>query len=512
MVITTTLKLYTGTTPNTDGVHVYFTSFANYLTHLSSKLLATISIDNYRINTLAIKVALGSTLTLANYKNVTYAVHDLDNVCYFVKSAVVQSGYVIFNVDIDYWGTYIASATFDTINVLRCNRKVGVGLYDQIRATKAVEEIRYATPNEHYPEGYPLYYDLYDVNIVFALDYNVEQSSTRAITASDVYAISVYDLFNAYKAWCERQNPPITADEYANPIDVAVGIVSGMYGVDATVAFFPSTNDAKVTKAYLISHELIIKAGTVDFTIKSKSLYGEYDITPKYVSRVPKYLTITQTVDPNYNYYVGTPNRGLQLVRTTDTVVDVKYKCTIHQNDVEVVVMQGDNQLDITSEFEVVLTLNAGDVTNLAGIKQVLGMGIKGGMAIGTMGAAGIASLAPDVVNMIGQHHIGTQTGHGDGVNNFKRTGNAALGLGAQYPYGYTRCQSVRDEQTHAQYKGAFFDVYVADINYIFTCALLYGSSIPTYLQAGVTLSNVPERAQAEIKQKLAQGVYMINV
>lgn len=517
MAITTTLKLYTGTTPNTDGVHVYptahdsKTAFENYVAYLSTNLLTSATMDNYRINALVIKVALSQTLNLTNYKDVTYAIHDLDNTCYYVKSAVVQSAYVIYDVEVDYWGTYITSATFDNINVLRCNRKVGVGLYDQIRATNTFTETRYATPSGHYPTGDPAYYDLDDVNVVFAMDYNVHQSSTRAITASDVYAIDVKTLFNAYKTWCTQQSPPITM--YDNPIDVAVGIVSGIYGVDATVAIFPSTNDAKVTKAYLISHELVDKTGQVDFTIKSKSMYGDYNIKPDYVSRVPHFLPIAQDIDPDYNYYVGTPNRGLKLVRTTEAQATVTYKCTIHQNDVEVIVMQGDNQLDLTSEFEVVLTLNAGDITNLAGIKQALGMGVKGALSMGTMGIAGVTSLAPDVINMIGQHFQGHQTGHGDGVNNFRRTAVVYdTGLGAQYPYGYTKCKSINDEQTNAQRKGAFFDAYVSTLDAIFTYPLIIGNAGATYIQANVAISSLPETAQSVIKQRLGQGIILIKV
>lgn len=504
----TSLKLYTGTTPNTDGVHVYFTSFANYLTHLSSHLLATISMDNYRVNALVIKVALGETLTLANYKTVTYAVHDLDNVCYYVKSAVVQSGYVIFDVDIDYWGTYIATASFDNINVLRCNRRIGTGLYDDIRATNTMTPVDIPTPAGHYPTGYPAFLDLDDVYIVFVLTYNVEQTPFGSVSATEMLAFRLDNLYDTYAA-------QTGANPQANAVDIAVGVVGGIYAVDATNAWgFAMSNDAKVTKAYLVHRELIEAYADSVVTVKSQSMYGKFTSLSTYgVSKTTKSAIVSLSIDPDYNYYVGTTHKGLKVIRTTDLTTNVTYRCVATATDVQVVVIQGDNQMDITSEFEVVLTINAGDITNLAGIKAVLGTTLKsvGALASGNIGGA-VGGVAGEAVSMIGRHYHGSQSGNGDGILSYRKGGNATLYLGAKYPFGYVKCKSINNEQENAKYKGAFFDAYVSTLSGVFTPALLYGSAIPTYVQANVTISNLPERAQAIIKQSLARGVYMISV
>lgn len=510
---TTSLKLYTGTTPNTDGVHVYFTSFANYLTHLSSHLLTTVSMDNYRVNALVIKVALGNTLTVANYKSVTYAVHDLDNVCYIVKSSVVQSGYAIFNVEIDYWGTYIASATFDTINVVRCNRRIGTGLYDTIRATNTRTEVALNPPDGEYPSGYPLFFDLNNIYIVFTLTFNVEQSSFGSTAATSMFAFKVKTLYDTYRAYIASHTPSGETPLYDNAIDVVIGIVGGIYGVSASNVWGTVTNDAKVTKAYLLPADLIYATGSSDIAVKSKSLYGTYSsLTCWDVGHFARFKTLTIDMDPDYEYYVGTINKGVKLVRTTDTTVTVTYKAIPNTNDVQVVIYQGDNQLDITSEFEVVLTMNDGDVTNLSGIKQALSMGIKGATAVSSMGPAGLASLAPDMIGLIGNHYQGHQSGNGDGLVTFRKSGNATLYLCAKYPYGYVKYKSVNNEQDNAKYKGAFFDAYVANFNTVFTAPLLYGSNINTYIQASVVISNLPYNAEQHIKQRLSQGVYIIKV
>ena len=513
------LKLYTGKAPNTNGEYIYptahdsKTAFENFLTYLAPNLLATIADDNYRINNNTVRVAIDSTVTLANYKSVTYIVNELDNVCYIVKRGYAQSGCAIFDVTVDLWGTYIASASFDMINVARCNRRIGTGLYDQIRATNTYTEVAIPTPDGEYPTGYPLFYSLSRVYIVFSMTYNVEQTAFGATSATGLFAFNAKTLFDVYRAYIDAHTPSGDTPFYDNAIEVIIGIVSGIYGVHSSSVWGSATNDAKVTKAYLLPTELIYASGDTGIQLKSKSMYGEYTtLACMDIAHFARYKTLTLDVDPDYEYYVGTVHKGLKLVRTTDTTATVTYKCIPSTNDVEVVVIQGDNQADITTDFEVVLTMNDGDVTNLSGIKQALSMGLKGATAIASSGPVGVASLAPDVIGLMGHHYQGHQSGNGDGFVTFYKAGNATLYLCAKYPYGYVKYKSVNNEQDNAKYKGAFFDTYVATFASIFTPALLYGSNIATYIQANVALSNIPTDAQNAIRGALSAGIYAIKV
>ena len=459
------LKLYTGKAPNTNGEYVYptahdsKTAFENFLVYMSSNLFATIADDNYRINNNSVRVVIDSTLTLANYKSVTYIVNELDNVCYIVNRAYAQSGCVIFDVTVDQWGTYIGLASFDLINVVRCNRRIGTGLYDQIRATNTITEVALQAPTGDFPEDYPLFYKLANIYIVFSMTYNVEQTAFGATSATGVFAFNAKSLFDVYRAYIDSHTPSGDTPYYDNAIEVIIGIVSGIYGVHSSSVWGSATNDAKVTKAYLLPTELIHASGDTGIELKSKSMYGEYTaLACMDISHFARYKSLTLDVDPDYEYYVGTIHKGLKLIRTTDTTSTVIYKCIPNTSDVEVVVMQGDNQVDITSEFEVVLTMNDGDVTNLAGIKQALTMSLKGATSIMSGNPASVATLAPDVIGMIGNHFQGRQSGNGDGLVTFYKAGNATLYLCAKYPYGYVKCKSVNNEQDNAKYKGAFFD------------------------------------------------------
>ena len=513
------LKLYTGKAPNTNDEYVYpsahdsKTAFENFLLHIASNLFATIADDNYRINNNTVRVVIDSTLTLANYKSVTYIVNELDNVCYIVKRSYTQSGCVIFDVTVDLWGTYIGLASFDLINVVRCNRRISTGLYDQIRATNTITEVALQAPTGEYPEDYPLYYELANIYIVFSMTYNVEQTAFGATSATGLFAFNVKTLFDVYCDYIDSHTSSGDTPHYDNAIEVIIGIVSGIYGVHSSTVWGSTTSDAKVTKAYLLPHELIYAPGATGIELKSKSMYGEYTtLACLDISHFARYKALTIDVDADYEYYVGTIHKGLKLIRTTDTTATVLYKCIPNTNDVEVVVMQGDNQIDITSEFEVILTMNDGDVTNLSGIKQALTMVLKGATSTMSGNNVSVTTLAPDIIGMIGRHYQGHQSGNGDGFVTFYKPGDATLYLCAKYPYGYVKYKSVNNEQDNAKYKGAFFDAYVSTFASIFTPALLYGSNIATYIQANVTLSNIPTDAQNAIRGALSTGIYAIKV
>lgn len=502
-----TLSLYAGISPNTNGKHVYYTALANYTSYLSTYLLTSVTSDNYRINAGTVKVATNNYITGANYKAVTYIYNSLDNTFYTVKRCELQSGYIIYEVEVDFWGTYIAVASYDSLNVLRCNRRLGVGVYDQIRATNTISTVDIPSPSS--PEGYPLFYTLANVYIVFALTYNVEQTAFGATSAMGLYGINVKTLYDLYVSG--------GGDANKNAIDIAVGIVGGIYGVESTNGYgIATTNDAKITKAYIIDKTMISPIPNTVVTITSKSMYGSWTaghgIAVDFIDEDVKTKSISIDNDPNYNYYLGTINKGLKLIRTTETTLTGVYKCITSNNELCITVQQGDNQIDITSEYEVTLTLNDGDVTNLSAIKTVLSMTLKTGQAVASKGVAGIATLAPEVINLMGQHYYGAQTGNGDGVNNTRRLGNATLYLSAKYPYGYTKCKSVNDEQENAKKKGAFFDTYITSLDNIFSQPLLFGSDIPTYIQANASISNIPLVASNDIKGKLAGGVYVIKV
>lgn len=522
------LLLYTGITPNNNnGKHYLYENLATYKNFLSTNLFKTITLDNYRINANVIKVKLDASLTQDNYTRVTYALNELDNTFYIVNDAIIQSGYVIYSCKVDNWGTFISDASLSNICVQRCNRNIGIGIYQDINATKTTEQVAFTIPTQYQVEGYPLNWKFNEMYVVFALTFNVKETVFGATSASNIFAFNLQTLYDMYV------NDGADEEEKArrrfeNPLDLALGIVGGIYGVTATASYgFQVTNDAKVIKCYFVPSNLIAMYGDAGIIkVKSQSWYGNYNegIDVYEVSNVQFTTSYTINVNPNYNYYIGSYNTGIKLIRTTEDTVTITYKCINKFSELQFIVMQGDNQQDITTEFEVTVTSNDGDITNLSAIFHVLNTAFKAGTSIvggvtsekpkGKWGAIGNALGAIGyALEPLQNHFLGKQEGTGDGLNTFWRTGYAGSGLGIRTPFAYSQCLSINNEEEIARKYGATFNTYVASLESVFTYDLLgTGTFNDTYVQANVNVDGIPTVARNEIKEKLQHGIYIIKL
>lgn len=519
------LLLYSGITPNANNTHYLYDNIATFKTTLQSYLFKTVTLDNYRINTGIIKVKIDETLTTSNYKNVTYAINENDNMCYIVKSGILQSGYVVYDCDVDYWGTYIAQASLSHINVIRCNRNIDIGIYDDIKATINNTRTRFDIPFGEYvidtsttpatEYKYDLKYE--KVWIAFQLTFNVKQNVWGGTATTGMYAMRLDDIATRYRT--DNPNAPL----YTNVIDIARSWVGGIYSVKGTNIFGVAVDlDAKVTKAYIVPQDLLLQILTPynAVNIATYSPYGDYDINnPLTCYELPRATSIKSfsiNIDPNYNYYVGTINNGLKLIRDTSGTTTVEYQSIVTPYNINIIVKQGDNQKDITNEFEIGLTFNDGDVTNLSAIKNALKLGISVAEGTGTGNYAGvIKNIADNTISMIGNHYYGKQQGNGDAVINFCGIStNIDIGVGVIYPYGYITSQSTTDEQVNARNKGAYFDCYVDTITSIFNYSFIGTgtNNDATFVQAKLCIDNIPSQAITEISTRFNKGVYLVKL
>ena len=295
------LLLYSNITPNNANKHYLFNDIADYKAELQPYLIKSLTLNNYRINANNIKVAIDETITESNYNQITYAICELNNICYIVNNAIIQSGYVILDCSIDFWASYIARANISNINVIRCNRNVDIGLYDNIKATINNVQTRFEIPQNEQVEGYPNYFKFEELSIVWCMSYVVHSTPTGAITTTGVFAMDLQDVYDKYTTDYPK-------GVYINPIDVAKSWVGGIYGVSATgIGGLSVSANAEVIKAYLIPTKMLAKVYSNVIKINSKSIHGDYD-TNNPISIVNEviplvtYKAFTLTIDPNYNY------------------------------------------------------------------------------------------------------------------------------------------------------------------------------------------------------------------
>ena len=281
--------LYKNKLPNyAENTHYFFNAVDDYVNSLGVEFLR-FEEDRYTMNGNIAEVQLP---TVTDLDDVTYIAWNNGGAWrfFFVRSAVYQSGFAIFTLDVDLWATHIARATLSNIRVTRCNRAVGVGVYDNIPVAVGREFSRLGDAmNEN------------DLAILYVVAYATEVSTIVENNAATALGVFANEIGN------------ITSEDVPK-IDRAIEDVAGIYAAKANIG----TVEANVLKAYIVPKSVLgIKSEiTPIFNTKTPNFSGTF--TPSFEVApliFPKVFDID--IDPNKKYFVGTKHAGVELARVT---------------------------------------------------------------------------------------------------------------------------------------------------------------------------------------------------
>ena len=478
------LYLYAGINPNTArGTYYYFTNVQNYINALSTPV-QTMNENDYRYTGGEIRIALQ---TVANAKKVTYA--RISNAAgewfYHVVSVNYISGYAVFSLMPDLWATYLADADISEIMATRCNRAIGGGTYDDIELTVS--------------------------RSVTALSDEVPALSIVAVVAvatgtSSILVNNSATYLGLYEFEFAKLDPP----EGVSIFDYAVSIIAGIYSADATLGDLP----AAVLKAYIVPRSVLgVRAGAKIPGFNSKSIYGDKSLTPEAeIAPFSSPVSFDLSIDPNYEYIVGTALDGMRVPRTVEQQT-VFYTYTTKQDGITVTVRIGDDVRDITNQFAVGITSNDGNYTTQERIAGALGL--IGNIASGAFqiaaGGSGVVTGALAIgssLNNIAKPGKPSYSAGGDGLNTFRLLSGSTAN-----PYKVQVFQSARDEGARARLYGAKCATPLESISDAFTPALIgTGTLTETFLACDCKVQGVPNDAQETIAQALSDGVHMVAV
>lgn len=478
------LYLYKGVNPNTArGTYYYFTSTQNYINALPAPV-QTLNENDYRYAGGEVRVAMQN---ITNAKTITYA--RVSNAAgewfYHVTGVEYVSGYAVLSLMPDLWATYFADADISEIMATRCNRDIGGGTYDDIELTVS--------------------------RTVAALTDNAPALSIVAVMAVATGTSSILVNNSAtYLGLYEFQFSQLDPPEGVSIFDYAVALIAGVYSAKATVGDLP----AAVLKAYIVPHSaLAIRVGAALPQFNSKSIYGGFSVTPECeVAPFSSPVAFDLSIDPNYEYIVGTALDGMRVPRTVRRQ-RIIYTYTTKQDGITVTVRIGDEVRDITNQFAVGLTSNDGNYTTQERIAGALG--IIGNLASGAFqvaaGGSGVVTGALAIgssLNNIAKPGKPSFSAGGDGLNTFR-----LLAGTAGNPYKVQKFQSARDEGARARLYGAKCSTPLSSISDVFTPALIgTGSMTDTFLACDCKVQGVPGDAQNEIAQALSDGVHLVAV
>lgn len=476
--------LYKNKLPNyAENTHVFFNDVNDFVTYLGDAFLQFTE-DRYTMNGNIAEVQLPA---VADLDDVTYIAWNNGGAWrfFFVRSAVYQSGYAIFTLEVDLWATYISRATFSNIRVTRCNRAVGVGIYDNIPVALGREFSRLGdTMNEN------------DLAILYVVAYATGVSSILVNNAGTALGVFANEISN------------ITSEDVPK-IDRAIEDVAGIYAAEGNIGDL----DANVLKAYIVPKNVLgIKSGTTPiFRTKTPKYSGT--LTPSFEVApliFPKVFEID--IDPNKKYFVGTKHAGLELARVTERT-QVFYNFIVKQDGLQVIIQQGDRMLDITDAFQVGLTSNDGNFTTSQQIARTLQM--LGGIASGAFQVAqggagyvtGVLSATNAIASVIEQGNARYTQG-GDGVSTFR----LLSGVGTSPFYVQTNT-SINDEAANARLYGATFNEVVDSIDDVFNASLLgAGTLTETFVAAEARVDGIPTDARDVIAASIRAGIYAVKL
>lgn len=482
--------LYKNKLPNYgENTHVFFNDANDFVAYLGDAFLQFTE-DRYTMNGNIAEVQLPA---VADLDDVTYIAWNNGGAWrfFFVRSAVYQSGYAIFTLDVDLWATHIAHASLSNIRVTRSNRNIGTGIYDPIPAT-----IDYDF--EELVEDF----EMQNLSILFVIAYST--GTTSILTNNSATKLSVFA-----KRLSDIENIPALS----NAIDYSIELVGGIYGIEGEISGLEYSLEANVLKAYLVPSNVLVNKQTPLPTFKCKSPTFAGDFIPSFEVApfaMPQIFEIE--FDPNKKYYCGTKYAGLELIRTTKQSI-VAYRFTVKQDGLQVTVQQGDRMLEITDAFQVGLTSNDGNFTTSQQIARVLQTmsGIAGGVFQISAGGAGYVTGALSIGNALqGAFTEGNAryVQGGDGVTTFRSASGEVL-----TPFVIQVNESINDEAANARLYGATFNQQVESIVDIFDADLLgTGTLTDTYFAAELRVDGVPTDARDVIAAAMRGGIYAVKL
>ena len=533
--------------PNTDdGTHLRFTYVYDYINYIGTNygVSEVLHVDNYRLNTNVLKISFDYfKRNLLDYRKVTYLYLEqvLGNIYeqgqvmhtfYYVKGATLQSDYVVFSIELDYWATYQYLLDDHKIMLNKTNAILEneTMVYDEITKVETPEAISpvdysrrlYGTGDERRYLNNSFFY------VVFIVEYVVTRNlaNTDYVKATDLFAISLSGLIASLGDG--------VGGSYAS-VDLASMIISGITSTTTNIGGV--NNDAKVIGAYIVPRietgiERHLSATQVEFnyrTMLTGSTTKTFIANHMYAYRLdhPYYEYLAPTLQDynsqdgiNYKYYVGGFHNYMQIVNYRKSGgVKLCVSFVFTPAKVQLFVSQAENSKDITNAITIPLIANveiSDALQTMCYIADGLGMALNN--AKGIMNSKSYGELALNVADSLldnfkffkGNVNADMGITQGDGLTEMRYTHDACY-----FPYSLMYFKSLNDEKYNARLIGANVNATIESIDVLDGLNLLGGTptgvTFDDYYLRGHLIGNVTGQQDAFniIKQKLQNGIHL---
>lgn len=544
------LYIYKGITPNIENGAFLVGGAYEYICHLQPYLLKTIALNNYRINTDVVKVKLTSDFDELQTHNITYLIDaNIEEQgegiivnyfrAYMVNSFKLQSDMIIFNITIDLWATYHNDASIKNVLITRSNRAIGKGYYDDITKTYTQENFLNRLVAMGGIDGTQSDYGVKyinesEVNIVFLAKVVTARNTigTDIHSITQLFCVNIADIRTYFEA---IQN--LTSDiTKVNGVSLAIDLISHIYSLDD-----PDLNyNIEIIRAWVVTDAVAHRTATQSrMKVKSKPFYADhadmsfwaYFVQPSHIVETKELTGVNYDID--YKYFAGSYGDGIELKNEVNNNFLIELEYCVTESDMQITIMQGDKQKDITSAFEVSLSGQSQVEDKLHkvarwahNIGDMISFGknaVSNGMA--TQGVGALLPFSEYVIGLTNQFSDARPSGtiaKGGGACTFawslSLTDIANHKL--NYPYYFTRFKSVFDEKKKARRYGAQFMEHIPHeqvhtlLSYINTFNLLGEDNDfnTTFVAFEAYIEGVPLEAVNFLRNLFHNGVYLIAI
>ncbi len=528
------LYIYKDFLPNYENNdHLIIESKMLFMLEMSPKVLQAVGLNNYRINTNIVKIALDENFDEDIYKQATYIIDTEDDDysyfrCYYIRDYIIQSGFVVFTVELDLWQTYIQDFKYNGLQILRTNKQLGdnVGIFDEIAYARFLPDenaTEYETFN-NFISKYPVgnYCVLFIANVVTVRNL----SNTESVNATFMFCANISDLVGLFSSQVQSQ--------YSG-VDLASYVISGITGLQTTTPFV--NNECKVLKAYIMPYDYVRQYEKSGMVFKCKTaITGNTELTfnASFVEPHDFEVWCQLLLDENYKYYAGTlTGGGIPLSKTT-TPCEVYYKMKFNNEGLQVIVAQNDNEKDITSAFSFALLGNAttqdvlhkiaywcdGIESVLSNAKSIMGSKNYGDLAYGF--ANGVLS---NTKFFNGDTPTGNLVGSGNAVDTYRFEGwfrialNVLGNMEVRNPFYCIKYKSIVNESEKAIIYGVNYNVVIDSFNTLLSASYISVTNTvdqkyyrPFIMANVIEPYGVNKTACDYIVNKLRTGIYIKKV
>lgn len=514
------LSLYTKTPNTTNGNFYYYTDKTPFINWLGTPY-CTVADNSFDIINGVLRINANGTFLSksAEYNadtrplyNVSYIMHtqqDGERRFYNVLSVDYISGMYVLYIATDTWASYIDKASCE-LYIERTNLDIG-------NYTLA--------PIEDYEAGTPTVNNSLFLNALFNNSTgNVNYDNDLAIVLRVLMHTGVNSVFGNNSVYSTKLfgarlsgvNAPTVSGVNLWKAALLCGTFTNTQKQKASSTEWENFEDITVTAAWIVPAKLL------SFTPSVYRLHG----TPIDISNISLFLPGRKTITidcsslesfgfAKYDYFAGTLEKSIKLQHGNNMQVDLR--CITDNANIEIHLIQGANDVDITELFSIPFTANDGNLTTLDKIKDFVAIG-NGAITVGTQIAqrnftGALQTTANTAVGLFSEGS-GRYVNGGNAISTFLATNLSDMSTIYRLSLGTFSRKSKYDETLILNERGAYYNTVKMTLAELMgKTAFAGGISIPPHRfvkTSKAIITGVPAAAAQAIAQTLASGVKII--